>query len=873
MSQEIQDEALIQSAFQRLLDTYLASPHRKKTEIITKAFNFAKAAHRGVRRRSGEPYILHPIAVAQICCEEMGMGSTTICAALLHDVVEDTDYTRDDIANLFGEKIANIVEGVTKVSGGLLGNRASMQAETFKKILLTMSDDIRVILVKIADRLHNMRTLSSMLPSRQYKIVGETLYIFAPLADRLGLNRIKTELEDLSFKYEHPDDYNAVMQHLKDSQLERDDAINDFTPAIRAALDARGIDYELKARIKSPYSIWQKMQRKHVPFEEVFDILAIRIIFHPKERDNEIAECYAIYAALTQIYKPHPSRFRDWLSTPKANGYQALHNTFMSHQGKWIEVQIRSDRMDDIAEGGFAAHWKYKSPETEVEERELDTWVNSIKEILDDPQPDTLDLLDTIKLNLFASELNVFTPKGDILTLPQGATVLDFAFATAGEDYVQRAADRGWLLQSDSITTPATFAQTEDFQLRAQIEPARDFRISLTFSRNHNRNKTIQYMFEGMPSLQSGSFAMTTLSLGSAFSSNGTADNGYRSARFQQFLGALDRYQARLQQRYVGTTYPAGLGSWSGQPYNPENGVVGKYSSEVMIPAFLDTYTSMGGTTNIFPILTKLLPNWTLTYSGLASLPAFKRWFRAFNLNHSYRSLYNVGSYNSFQSYRSAVDGLGFISNVENGRPQPSSQFDISTVSINESFSPLLGVDATFYNSMTAKLEMRRTRVLTLSMASQLLTETHSNDIVVGFGYRVNDFKFPTFGGSGVKGKSSKSRRSARSASANNSNNDSFSDSASGTSGDGFAHSLNLRLDLSFRDQSALQRNLLTTLSQATSGNRAVQISFSADYAVSRFFTISAYYERQMNRPLLTSSAFPTMVQDFGLNLKFQLAR
>ena len=423
------DEVLIQSAFQRLIDTYLASPHRKKTEIITKAFNFAKAAHRGVRRRSGEPYILHPIAVAQVCCEEMGMGSTTICAALLHDVVEDTDYTRDDIANLFGEKIANIVEGVTKVSGGLLGNRASMQAETFKKILLTMSDDIRVILVKIADRLHNMRTLDSMLPSRQYKIVGETLYIFAPLADRLGLNRIKTELEDLSFKYEHPDDYNAVMQHLRDSKMERDDAINDFTPAIRQALDAQGIDYELKARVKSPYSIWQKMQRKQVPFEEVFDILAIRIIFRPKDRDNEIAECYAIYAALTQIYKPHPSRFRDWLSTPKANGYQALHNTFMSHQGKWIEVQIRSDRMDDVAEGGFAAHWKYKSSDAQVEERELDTWVNSIKEILDDPQPDTLDLLDTIKLNLFASELNVFTPKGDILTLPQGATVLDFAFA------------------------------------------------------------------------------------------------------------------------------------------------------------------------------------------------------------------------------------------------------------------------------------------------------------------------------------------------------------------------------------------------------------------------------------------------------------
>ena len=325
--------------------------------------------------------------------------------------------------------MANIVEGVTKVSGGIFGDRASMQAETFKKILLTMSDDIRVILVKIADRLHNMRTLDSMPPSRQYKIVGETLYIFAPLADRLGLNRIKTELENLSFKYEHPDDYALIMQELSESQLQRDDAFQEFTPAIRRALDQMGVQYEIKARIKSPYSIWQKMQRKHIPFEEVFDILAIRIIFRPQKRENEIAECYAIYAALTQIYKPHPSRFRDWLSTPKANGYQALHNTFMSHQGKWIEVQIRSDRMDDIAEGGFAAHWKYKDVGGQHDEHELDTWVNSIKEILDDPQPDTLDLLDTIKLNLFASELNVFTPKGEIVTLPQGATVLDFAFA------------------------------------------------------------------------------------------------------------------------------------------------------------------------------------------------------------------------------------------------------------------------------------------------------------------------------------------------------------------------------------------------------------------------------------------------------------
>ncbi len=450
---------------------------------------------------------------------------------------------------------------------------------------------------------------------------------------------------------------------------------------------------------------------------------------------------------------------------------------------------------------------------------------------------------------------------------------LDFAFATAGEDYVQRANERGWLLRSDSLTALSTFAQTEDFQLRAQIEPARDLRISVSFSRNHNRNKSIQYMFEGMPTLQSGSFAMTTLSLGSAFSSSGTADNGYRSALFQQFLGALNRYQARIEQQYAGTTYPAGLGTWSGKTYNPENGSVGKYSSEVMIPAFLDTYTSMGSSVEIFPLLTKLLPNWTLTYSGLSSLPAFKRWFRAFNINHSYRSLYNVGSYSSFQNYRATIDGLGFINNVENGRPQPSSQFDISTVSINENFSPLLGVDATFHNNMTAKLEMRRTRVLTLSMASQLLTETHSNDVVFGVGYRINDFKFPTFGDNGIKGKGKKSRNLSASSSTDYSNSSNYSEDASGGSSDGFAHSLNMRLDISLREQSALQRNILTTISQATSGNSAIQISFSADYAVSRFFTISAYYERQMNRPLLTSSAFPTTVQDFGLNLKFQLAR
>ena len=427
--QEIRDEELINAAFQKLIDTYLASNHRRKVDIITKSFHFAKQAHKGVRRRSGEPYILHPIAVAQIACEEIGLGSTSICAALLHDVEEDTDYTNDDLSNLFGPKVANIVEGVTKISGGIFGDKASLQAETFKKLLLTMSDDVRVILIKISDRLHNMRTLQSMLPSKQYKIAGETLYIFAPLADRLGLNKIKTELENLSFKYEHPEEYAEIEKQLAQTQPERDTIFDKFTPPIRQALDEIGMKYTIKARIKSPYSIWRKMQNKHVSFAEVFDILAIRIVFTPKNRAEEVNECYRIYSALTQIYTPHPQRFRDWLSNPKANGYQALHNTFMSKQGKWIEVQIRSDRMDDIAEQGFAAHWKYKEAGAAYDENELDRWLNSIKEILDDPQPDTLDLLDTIKLNLFTSEIMVFTPKGELKTMPAGSTALDFAFS------------------------------------------------------------------------------------------------------------------------------------------------------------------------------------------------------------------------------------------------------------------------------------------------------------------------------------------------------------------------------------------------------------------------------------------------------------
>ena len=422
---------MINKAFQEMLSGYLQSNHRKKVEIIERAFKFAREAHKGVRRRSGEPYILHPIAVARIVSHEIGLGSTSICAALLHDVVEDTDYTVEDIESQFGKKIAQIVDGLTKISGGIFGDRASAQAENFRKLLLTMNNDIRVILIKMADRLHNMRTLGSMLPSKQYKIAGETLYIYAPLADRLGLNKIKTELENLSFKYEHPDDYAAITRQLASTQAERDNIFKNFTPPIRAALDKMPIDYQIVSRIKSPYSIWSKIQNKHVSFDEIFDILAIRIIFTPHHPEEEINDCFNIYVALTQIYKSHPDRFRDWVSHPKANGYQSLHVTLMSNDGEWIEVQIRSQRMDDIDEQGVAAHWKYKSKDgvSHPEDDKMDGWLHTIKEILDDPQPDTLDLLDTIKLNLFASEIIVFTPKGEIKSMPANATALDFAFS------------------------------------------------------------------------------------------------------------------------------------------------------------------------------------------------------------------------------------------------------------------------------------------------------------------------------------------------------------------------------------------------------------------------------------------------------------
>ncbi len=431
LDKKISEEELIEREFQKLLAEYLASNHRKRTEIIERAYRFAKEAHQGVLRQSGEPYILHPIAVARIACKEIGLGSTSICAALLHDVVEDTEYTIEDIENLFGRKIAQLVDGLTKIAGGIFGDKASEQAENFRKLLITMSEDIRVILIKMADRLHNMRTLNSLQKSKQHKIAGETLYIYAPLAHRLGLFSIKTELEDLSFKYENPDIYNEIRQKIEESEKVRTAEFKNFSVPIVEKLNELGISYEMKARIKSVYSIWKKMEAKHIPFEEVYDLYAVRIIFSPKREEDEKRECWEIYSVITDIYRPHPDRIRDWISRPKANGYQALHVTVMGKSGNWVEVQIRSSKMDEIAERGFAAHWKYKSGEdhdSNERENELDIWLKTIKEILENPEPNALDFLDTIKLNLYASEIFVFTPKGDIKTFPKDATALDFAF-------------------------------------------------------------------------------------------------------------------------------------------------------------------------------------------------------------------------------------------------------------------------------------------------------------------------------------------------------------------------------------------------------------------------------------------------------------
>ena len=427
----VDEELMIQREFETLLDDYAHTPHRQNVELITHAFNFAHKAHYGVRRLSGEPYIMHPLAVARICVKEIGLGSTSICSALLHDVVEDTDYTVEDIRGLFGDKIAQIVSGLTKISGGVFGDHASEQAENFRKLLLTISEDIRVVLIKIADRLHNMRTLGSQPKDKQYKIAGETQYIYAPLAHRLGLFPIKTELEDLSFKYEHPETWQEIHDKLEQVKAGQMETYEHFTEPIRERLTSMGYTFTLKARIKSVYSIWKKMMLKQCAFEDVYDLMAVRIIFTPNESMSEKDQCWMIYSAITELYRPHPERIRDWISTPKANGYEALHVTVMAKNGQWVEVQIRTDRMHEIAEHGYAAHWKYKTGESD--EGELDKWLQEIKEILAHPDKDAMEFLGTFKLNLFAQEVFVFTPHGDIKTMPLGSTALDFAFLLHSE--------------------------------------------------------------------------------------------------------------------------------------------------------------------------------------------------------------------------------------------------------------------------------------------------------------------------------------------------------------------------------------------------------------------------------------------------------
>lgn len=389
---------------------------------IEKAFRFANAAHDGIKRKSGEPYIIHPIAVAKIVAKDIGLGATSIMAALLHDVVEDTEYSVTDIENMFGEKVARIVDGLTKLSGDF----DSRQALTLKKMLMTLSDDVRVILIKIADRLHNMQTLDSMPPHKKMKIAGETLYLYVPLAHRLGLYAIKNELEELSFKYKHPEEYNQILYLLHNQEEKRNYLVNEFIKPIKEKLQEEHIESTVSHRLKSTYSIWQKMQKKGISFNEIYDLLAIRIVIKPKEGISEKRQCFDVLSIVTDIYKPKPDRIRDWITIPKANGYESLHVTVMGPQGKWVEVQIRTERMDEVAEYGFAAHYRYKDISTY--ESELETWIERIRDHLRNPDSDAFEFLDDFKLNLYATEINVFTPKGDMISLPQGATVIDFAY-------------------------------------------------------------------------------------------------------------------------------------------------------------------------------------------------------------------------------------------------------------------------------------------------------------------------------------------------------------------------------------------------------------------------------------------------------------
>lgn len=415
----------IESQYQEILNLCPRCRTDEDKARVRKAFDLAVEAHKDARRRSGEPYIYHPIEVAKICAHEIGLGTTSLICSLLHDVVEDTEISLDHIRDMFGDRVALIIDGLTKISA-IFDQSLSLQAENFRKMMLTLSDDVRVILIKLADRMHNMRTIEALPEYKQAKIAAETLYIYAPLAHRLGLYTIKTELEDLCLRVQQPVIYTEIRRKLTESASERQQYINRFCQPIIAKLDENKMAYSIAGRPKSVYSIWNKMNKKDVSFDEIYDIFAIRIIFDPSIQQPEKNQCWNIYSLVTDIYQPKPDRLRDWVSTPKANGYEALHTTVMGPDGQWVEVQIRSRRMDEIAEKGYAAHWKYKGDGDD--ESELDRWIKRISEMLENQEVDAIEFLDEFKMNLFASEIFVFTPKGQLKRLPKNATALDFAY-------------------------------------------------------------------------------------------------------------------------------------------------------------------------------------------------------------------------------------------------------------------------------------------------------------------------------------------------------------------------------------------------------------------------------------------------------------
>ncbi len=424
INEELEKKEIL-NRYKQLLNASRRRLEKGDKELIRKAFELAVEAHKDMRRKTGEPYIYHPIAVAQICAEEIGLGTTSIICGLLHDTVEDTEITLADIEGMFGERVMKIIDGLTKISG-VFDQTSSLQAENFRKMLLTLSDDIRVILIKLADRLHNMRTLDSMARDKQIKIASETLYLYAPLAHRLGLNAIKTELEDLGLKFTNTEVYNEIVEKLEESEPERKKFIQKFIEPIKEILVEQGFKCKIYGRPKSVYSIYNKIKNKGVPFEEIYDLFAIRIVSDSLP-ENEKSDCWRIYSIITDFYHPSPERLRDWISTPKANGYESLHTTVMGPEGNWVEVQIRSERMDEIAEKGYAAHWKYKDTASE-KESQLEEWISKIREMLESAEENALDFIDDFKLNLFAEEIFVFTPKGEMRTIPSGATALDFAF-------------------------------------------------------------------------------------------------------------------------------------------------------------------------------------------------------------------------------------------------------------------------------------------------------------------------------------------------------------------------------------------------------------------------------------------------------------